>query len=99
MHVGVSIQNFGKRSLPDDDDFSMDYSWVRILLILDLMEEHFRRLEAEKKHHEDCRQRIICQLSIEKRTTDQQNENQRSIIKLSKELGYYYTNIEYHLTV
>jgi hypothetical protein len=47
------------------------------------MDEHFRRLGAEKSDN-DCRKRLICRLF--EKNNDGQNDSQRNLVKLTNEL-------------
>lgn len=89
--TGTTIPaTFGKRSLPDSDDpEGLSYNWARILEILDEMEEYFRRLGAVEKHQEDCRKRIICQLSADVNSLpDKDGKSTKKLASLAKELRF-----------
>lgn len=82
--TGPSVQSYyGKRSLPDGAD-SLDFNWTRIIQILHEMDEHFRRLGAQKSE-DDCRKILICKL-IESNDIQYLNDNQSKLVKLTNEL-------------
>ena len=56
--------------------------------ILHQMDEHFRRLEAEKTE-DDCRKRIICKLFAKPKSSIKDlNINHQKLVKLTNELRY-----------
>ena len=69
--------------MPDGEETDLDLNWTRILQILHEMDEHFRRLGAEKSDN-DCRKRLICRLF--EKNNDGQNDSQRNLVKLTNEL-------------
>jgi len=77
----------GKRSLPDGEDSEIDYKWARILEILDHMEEHFRRLGAQKSD-EECRKKLICKLA--EKGNKNQDENAKKLLKYASEMSDLY---------
>ncbi|XP_046450859.1 uncharacterized protein LOC124198850 isoform X2 [Daphnia pulex] len=90
IFTGTSVQSYyGKRSIPDGEG-DLDFNWTRIVQILHEMDEHFRRLGAEK-NDDDCRKRLICRLF--EKNYDIKNESQRNLAKLTNELsGIYKSN-------
>ena len=90
MFLGTAVQSsFGKRSLPDSDDTSLNYNWARIIQILHEMEEHFHSLGVIKKHDEDCKKlSLICQISADETVPNKSEDKLRTnkLKNLSSEL-------------
>ena len=53
--------------------------------ILDHMEEHFRRLGAQKSD-EECRKKLICKLA--EKGNKNQDENAKKLLKYASEMRY-----------
>ena len=84
--IGTQLQSFnGKRSLPDsNEDDILNYKWIRILQILDRMEEKFRYVA-----NEDCRKRLVCDLSANRTLQLGYDKNAAKYIEeLSSKLRY-----------
>lgn len=89
--TGASVQSYyGKRSLPDDEDEADHayYGWARILETLHAMDEHFRQLGLQKSEDE-CRKRLVCQLSSNNKLdslTTSLNHSHEALRKLATKL-------------